>query len=73
MRRLTDIGNKIMLDKRKVSKASAIIRLLSTKEYNKWIKLLSKCASPEEQELKTAEYFKKIGKYEQLQDHVRII
>ena len=71
--RITEIAQRLTADKRKVSKAAVIIKLLTRKEYNVWIKRLSKCGSPEEQELTTAEYFKEIGKYDKLKQQVRII
>lgn len=71
--RITEIAQRLTADKRKVSKAAVIIKLLTKKEYSVWIKRLSKCGSPEEQELTTAEYFKEIGKYDKLKQQVRII
>jgi len=64
---------KILEDKEKVNVAQEIRKVLSDKEYSVWIKKLSKCGSPEEQELITADYFKEIGKYDKLKTIVRII
>jgi len=63
---------KLTADHKKKSIAVAIINLLTRKEYNQWVKKLSKCSTPEAQEAATAKYFKKVGKYEQLKEHVRI-
>ena len=73
LNRIKDGFGKILQDKEKVNVAQEIRKILTDKEYSEWIKRLSKCGSPEEQELTTAEYFKKINKYEQLKTYVRII
>lgn len=62
-----------MGDKRKVTTAQNIREILTDKEYSVWVRKLSKAGSPEEQEIITAEYFKEIGKYDKLNDIVRII
>ena len=70
---LKDKVKELTADDKKKRMALTIIKLLTRREYNQWIKRLSKCSSPEEQEETTMKYFKKIGKYDQLKEHVRII
>jgi len=65
--------NNVVSDKKRLDTAKEIREVLNDKEYNIWIKRLSKGGSPDEQETITAEYFKEIGKYEQLKHIVRII
>ena len=65
-------AQKMMGDKKKLNTAQEIRQILTDKEYNTWIKLLSKAGTPDEQELITADYFKEIGKYDKLKDIVRI-
>jgi len=65
--------NNVVNDKKKLDTAKEIRQVLTDKEYNTWVKLLSKCGTPDEQETITADYFKEIEKYEQLKHIVRII
>lgn len=70
--RMKEVSNKIMGDKRKVNTAQEIRKILTDKEYNEWIKRLSKGGSPEEQKSITAEYAQKIGKYDEWNSLARL-
>ena len=71
--RIKQGAQKLLGDKKKLNTAKEIREVLTDREYNQWIKRLSKGGSPDEQENITAEYFKEIGKYDKLKHIVRII